>query len=85
MDGMQLCREVQRQMPWIGVVILSGYDDFTYARQAISLGVQEYLLKPVTAQALKDVLDRISARLTEERRAREDMASMRRRLRSRCV
>ena len=38
MDGMQLCREVKRQMPWIGVVILSGYDDFTYARQAISLG-----------------------------------------------
>ena len=43
MDGMQLCREVKRQMPWIGVVILSGYDDFTYARQAISLGVKEYL------------------------------------------
>ena len=40
MDGMQLCREVKRQMPWIGVVILSGYDDFTYARQAISLGVK---------------------------------------------
>ena len=50
--------EVKRQMPWIGVVILSGYDDFTYARQAISLGVKEYLLKPVTAQELKDVLDR---------------------------
>ena len=82
MDGMQLCREVKRQMPWIGVVILSGYDDFTYARQAISLGVKEYLLKPVTAQELKEVLDRISARLTEERRAREDMALMRRRLHS---
>lgn len=51
MDGMQLCREVKRQMPWIGVVILSGYDDFTYARQAISLGVKEYLLKPVTARS----------------------------------
>ena len=82
MDGMQLCREVKRQMPWIGVVILSGYDDFTYARQAISLGVKEYLLKPVTAQELKEVLDRISARLAEERRAREDMALMRRRLHS---
>ena len=82
MDGMQLCREVKRQMPWLGVVILSGYDDFDYARQAISLGVKEYLLKPITAQELKDVLDRISARLAEERRAREDMALMRRRLHS---
>lgn len=82
MDGMQLCREVKRQMPWIGIVILSGYDDFDYARQAISLGVKEYLLKPITAHELKDVLDRISAQLREERHTREAMASMRRRLQS---
>ena len=39
MDGMALCREVKRQMPWVSVIILSGYDDFAYAREAISLGV----------------------------------------------
>ena len=69
MDGMQLCREVKRQMPWIGVVILSGYDDFTYARQAISLGVKEYLLKPVSAQELAPVYLRIS-QAERERNAR---------------
>ncbi len=82
MDGMQLCREVKRLMPWIGVIILSGYDDFNYARQAITLGVQEYLLKPISARELKEVLDRISLRLQEERRAREDIEAMRRRLSS---
>lgn len=82
MDGMQLCREVKRLMPWVGIVILSGYDDFNYARQAISLGVQEYLLKPMSARELKEVLDRISQRLSEDRRAREDIESMRRRLSS---
>ena len=74
MDGMELCAQVKRVLPWIGVVILSGYDDFAYARQAISLGVKEYLLKPITADELGEALKRVAARLTEERRA----ASLRR-------
>ena len=47
MDGLELCRQVRHIMPWIYIVILSGYDDFSYAREAISLGVQDYLLKPI--------------------------------------
>lgn len=82
MDGMELCREVKRMMPWIGIVILSGHDDFSYARQAISLGVQEYLLKPITARELREVLDRISEKLRQERRERENAESLRRRLSS---
>ena len=39
MDGLELCRQVSRTMPWVYIVILSGYDDFAYAREAISLGV----------------------------------------------
>lgn len=80
MDGMQLCREVKRLMPWIGIVILSGYDDFAYAREAITLGVKEYLLKPISARELKDALDRISQKLREERATREQMENMQRRL-----
>ena len=75
MDGMALCAEVKRLLPWIGVVILSGYDDFAYARQAISLGVKEYLLKPITADELGDALRRVAGQIAEERRA---AASLRR-------
>ncbi len=82
MDGMELCREVKRMMPWIGIVILSGYDDFSYARQAIQLGVQEYLLKPITARELREVLDRISEKMKRERRERESAESLRRKLSS---
>ena len=57
MDGLELCRIVRRQMPWIGIIILSGYDEFEYARQAIQLGVKEYMLKPITAQELRQVLE----------------------------
>ena len=67
MDGMQLCREVKRQMPWIGVVILSGYDDFTYARQAISLGVKEYLLKPVDETSLGESIQACIDRIAQQR------------------
>ena len=56
-------------MPWVQIVILSGYDDFTYAQQAISLGVKEYLLKPVSAQELAPVYLRIS-QAERERNAR---------------
>lgn len=80
MDGMELCRQVKQRMPWISIVIISGHDDFNYAREAISLGVQEYMLKPITAKELKDVLDRISRKIKEERRARENADSMHRRL-----
>ncbi|MBR2797739.1 MAG: response regulator [Clostridia bacterium] len=69
MDGMALCAEVKRVLPWIGVVILSGYDDFSYARQAISLGVKEYLLKPITADELGEALRRVAGQIAEERRA----------------
>ena len=70
MDGIDLCRAVRRQMPLIGIIILSGYDEFEYARQAIQLGVREYLLKPITAQELRQVLDRVSAALREEQAGR---------------
>ena len=78
MDGVQLCTEVKRMMPWVGVVILSGYDDFSYAQQAISLGVKEYLLKPITAQELGKALTRVAGQIAAERSAQENMENLRR-------
>ena len=67
MDGMALCQAVRSQMPWIGIIILSGYDEFEYARQGIQLGVKEYILKPVTAEELKQALDRVTESMRVER------------------
>ena len=82
MDGIRLCREVHRTMPWVGMIILSGYDDFSYAQQAISLGVREYLLKPVTPRDLAKALHRVEEALVQERRERESMDALRRRMAS---
>ncbi len=80
MDGMELCKVVRSQMPWIGIIILSGYDEFEYARQGIQLGVKEYLLKPITSEDLRHALDRVSAQLAEEREDRERSERLRRRV-----
>ena len=82
MDGMKLCEEVQRTMPWVERIILSGYDDFEYARKAISLGVSEYLLKPVTAKELEAALDRVRDRIETKRRERENLSAMKARIRN---
>ena len=80
MDGLVLCRKITQTMPWVHVVILSGYDDFSYAKEAISLGVREYLLKPVSAYDLGQVLERISQSIDEERRQQADYEELKRQL-----
>ena len=77
MDGLELCRQVSRTMPWVYIIILSGYDDFAYAREAISLGVIEYLLKPVSGEELRTVLERIAQRIQEDKRRQASMLAYR--------
>lgn len=48
MDGLSLSKIVKEEFPKTKVVIISGYDDFEYAREAIEVGVDQYLLKPIT-------------------------------------
>lgn len=82
MDGLSLARQVAQSMPWIHTVILSGYDDFEYAQRAISLGVKEYLLKPVTAKKLGEVLARIAEKIKQEREQQANMDVLRMQLAS---
>ena len=80
MDGLELCRVLKTQMPWIGIIVLSGYDEFEYARQCIQLGVREYLLKPISSADLKEALDKIGKQITEERKSLEHASSLRARM-----
>ena len=80
MDGLELCKTLKEQMPWIGIIVLSGYDEFEYARRCIQLGVREYLLKPINAADLREVLDKVSAEIMAERKTLEHAASLRARM-----
>jgi len=52
MDGLTLIEEARENHPELDVIIVSGYSDFSYAKQAIHLQVREYLLKPVDTEQL---------------------------------
>ena len=66
MDGLQLSKIVRERMPQTKIVILSGHDEFEYAQEAIKLGITEYLLKPVTVQDIRHVLQRVASTMDRE-------------------
>ena len=76
MDGLQLSRIVREHMPWIKIIILSGYDEFAYAQTALKIGVSEYLLKPVSSTDIIEVLRRVTAALDQEKSEREHLREL---------
>lgn len=67
MDGLQLIEEMHERGWDIPVVVISGYDEFEYARKALRFGVIDYLLKPLDRQEIKDVLQNLKeTRLTDK-------------------
>ena len=71
MDGLTLARLAKKEIPGLKVVILSGYDDFNYAKQAIGIGVEDYLVKPITKNALIERLSEIRSRYEHEKTQKE--------------
>ena len=74
MDGLELATLVKKELSDIKIVVLSGYDDFNYAKKAISIGVEEYILKPVSGENLLKELGKIAESIRahrQEEQARE--------------
>ncbi len=70
MDGLELSRLVKQQMPNTKIIILSGYNEFDYAREAINIGITDYLLKPITAANLLKTICKVAEVIKEERQQR---------------
>lgn len=67
MDGLELSRLVKKALPQTKIIILSGYNEFDYAKEAIKIGISDYLLKPVTSANLIDALNKVAETIREER------------------
>lgn len=67
MTGLELAKAVSEKCPQVRFVILSGYDDFIYAKEAIHLGVIEYLTKPVEIDEIVRLVVREMERSHERR------------------
>ena len=82
MDGLQLAEAIKRTQPWIKIIILSGHDEFDYAKKAISIGIEEYLLKPFTPEELLASLNKAAAGIDKERKQLSDISKLRDELKS---
>ena len=77
MDGLELCRILTQRLPAAKFVVFSGFDDFEYAKQAIRMNVSEYILKPINAPELSEVLRKLRGQLDTERAQRQDLEILR--------
>ena len=70
-DGLQLLEYVSGKMPSAASVVISGYQDFTYARKALQFGVKNYLVKPVDKKELEQLLERLRDGFYDRERERK--------------
>jgi two-component system response regulator YesN len=70
-DGLQLIELIRKELPRTKIIIISGYDDFSYAQQAIRLGVEQYLLKPIVKAKMVEVLVALQKKMEAEKQQHE--------------
>ena len=66
MDGLTLSRKLKELYSTVKIIIFSGFDEFEYAKEAIQIEVEEYILKPIDAGNLKEVFERIREKIDRE-------------------
>lgn len=71
MDGLELIREAEKLFPDMKILIFSSYADFEYARTALTLGVVNYILKPLIPEELEKSLEGLIGQLDEEAASRK--------------
>jgi two-component system response regulator YesN len=77
MDGLTLSHRLKELYENVKIIIFSGFDEFEYAKEAIKIEAEEYILKPINANELKEVFERIRVNLDREIGERRDMDKLR--------
>ena len=67
MNGLELSKIIKEEIPSTRIIVLTGYDEFDFAREALSIGADEYILKPFSASKLIDALNGISQKIKKDR------------------
>ena len=75
--GLNFWKKLKKLSIECKVIIISGFNEFAYAQQAITLGVSHYLLKPIADSELKEALESVSRQLWQARKSRKFMNLMR--------
>lgn len=73
LDGIALAKEIQKRYPDIKVMIITAYDDFSYAQDALRIGVVDFILKPLKRQEVKEALIRVGMQFHTDPEGKEDV------------
>lgn len=78
MDGLEFASKLKEKYPDIRIIIFSGFDEFEYAKQAIGLEVEEYLLKPMDAVEIRRVYEKMKISLDTKRDLQKNIENLER-------
>lgn len=78
MDGLALSSAIRERYPTVKVVILTGFDDFKFAQQAIKYGVSDYILKPVLPKDIGELMEKLKDEIEKEIADKEDKEKLQR-------
>lgn len=67
MDGIELTGQIKERYPETKILVFTGFDEFEYAREAVHMGVEEYILKPVNSTELAEVFVHLRTKLEQEK------------------
>lgn len=71
MDGLELSKLIKKELPWTEIIILTGHEKFEYAKEAIKIGVAEYLSKPISSSELLREVSNLAIKIEEKKKERE--------------
>lgn len=77
MDGLELGEKIMELLPATKLIIFSGSDDLEFAHRAIKINVEEYILKPVNAADMEEVLTKLKKQLDEEYESKRNLETLR--------
>lgn len=66
LNGLDFSRQVKERYPWIKIGLITGYDYFDYAKTAVKIGVEDYVLKPVSKQDVIEVLSNLIKKIEQD-------------------
>lgn len=72
-DGLELSEQLKSQFPDIAIIVLSGHDEFSYAKKSMQLGTSDYLLKPIRPHALVEAMQKLKAQLDEKANRQKEL------------
>ncbi|BBF45020.1 two-component response regulator yesN [Lachnospiraceae bacterium KM106-2] len=78
MDGLEFVEKVfqQKEYQGIRIIIITGYREFDYARRAVKLGVDDFLLKPIDGKELAKIAEEIKGEIEQERKKTEEVTML---------